>query len=293
MPALVPELVNAAIDASTLPDDLLRRALVVARRLALPELVDWISSELNGYHSEDLPDYRRVRGQLMAENPIHGPVPFFAPPDMTNMLSDFKLRQSVPELIQLTQSENPICSHFPPNVEHTIMEMMYEANGVAMRPMLRFSKVQIQGVIGKVRSRVLEWALDLEAKGVLGEGMTFTQQEKQTVQQQHYHFGDVNGSQIQIDSNGSNQSQTHANGDMAVLSALIELLSKAIQQGGVESEIREELQAELATLQAQASSPKPKWPIIKATARSIKAVLENAAGSVLAAKALPYLTALL
>ena len=69
-----------------------------------------------------------------------------------------------------------------------------------MRPALRFSTVQVKGVIEKVRSRVLEWALDLEAKGVLGEGMTFTSSEKQTVQQQHYHFGDVSGSQIQIGS---------------------------------------------------------------------------------------------
>lgn len=76
MPALVPELVNAAIDASVSPGDLLRRALVVARRLAVPELVDWISSELNGYYSGEVPDYRRVQGQLMAENPIHGPIPF-------------------------------------------------------------------------------------------------------------------------------------------------------------------------------------------------------------------------
>ena len=293
MPALVPELVNAAIDASVSPGDLLRRALVVARRLAVPELVDWISSELNGYYSGEVPDYRRVQGQLMAKKPIHGPITFFAPPDMAERLSDFAVRQSVPELMQLAQSTTGIYSHFPANIEHTLMQMMREANGVTMRPALRFSTVQVQGVIEKVRSRVLEWALDLEAKGVLGEGMTFTQQEKQTVQQQHYHFGDVSGSQIQIGSNSSNQTQTQTGGDMAALSALIELLRDAIQQGRIEAEVRDELQAELATLQAQAASPKPKWAVIKATAESIKAVLENAAGSVLAAQALPYLTALL
>ena len=292
MSALVPELVNAGIDASVSPGDLLRRALVVARRLAIPELVDWISSELNGYYSGDVPDYRRVQGQLVAENPINGPIPFFAPPDMTELLSDFEVRQSVPELMQLAQSKTEIYSHFPAQIEHTLMQMMRKENGVTMRPALRFSTVQVQGVIEKVRSRVLEWALDLEAKGVLGEGMTFTQQEKQTVQQ-HYHFGDVSGSQIQIGSNSSNQTQTQTGGDMAALSALIELLRDAIQQGRIEAEVRDELQAELATLQAQAASPKPKWAIIKATAGSIKAVLENAAGGVLAAQALPYLTALL
>ncbi|UXZ55369.1 hypothetical protein LOS15_04860 [Halomonas sp. 7T] len=291
MPALVPELVNAAIDTSVSSSDLLRRALVVARRLAVPELVDWISSELNGYYSEEVPDYRRVRGQLMAENPINGPIPFFASPEMAELLTDFKVRQPVPELMQLMQSTTGIYSHFPADIEQALMQMMRKTNGMAMRPVLRFSSVQVQGVIENVRNRVLEWALDLETKGVLGEGMTFTQQEKETVQQQHYHFGDVSGSQIQIGSNSTNQTQT--DGDMAALSALIELLREAIQQGRMEADLREELQAELATLQAQAASPKPKWAIIKATAGSIKAVLESASGGVLAIQAQTYLKTLL
>ncbi len=296
MPALVPELVHAAMEPSTSPSDVLRQALVVARRLAVPELTDWISRELNGYDSDEvLPDYRRVQGQLMVEHPIRGAISFFLPPDIAAPLSDFEMRQSVPELMQLAQSTTNVCyRYFPLEVEHMLMQQMRKGNGVAMRPVLMIHVVQIQGgVIEKVKTRVLEWALDLEAKGVLGEDMTFTPQEKQTVQEQHYHFGDVSGSQIQIGSNGSNQTQTQTGGDTAALSALIDVLREVIQQGSLEVEAREELQAELATLQAQAASPKPKRAIIKATAGSIKAVLENAAGGVLSAKALPYLTALL
>lgn len=282
------------MEPSTSPSDLLRQALVVARRLAVPELTDWISRELNGYDSDEVPDYRRIKGQLMAENPRRGPIPFFVPPDIAAPLSDFEMRQSVPELMQLVQSTNNVCCYyFPFEVEHMLMQQMRKGNGVAMRPVLMIHVVQIQGVIEKVKTRVLEWALDLEAKGVLGEGMTFTPQEKQTVQEQHYHFGDVSGSQIQIGSNGSNQTQTQTGGDTAALSALIDVLREVIQQGSLEVEAREELQAELVTLQAQAASPKPKRAIIKATAGSIKAVLENAAGGVLSAKVLPYLTALL
>ena len=40
MPALVPELVDMASTPAVSTADLLRRALVVARRLAAPELVD-------------------------------------------------------------------------------------------------------------------------------------------------------------------------------------------------------------------------------------------------------------
>ena len=62
MPAIVPELINMATDSSVSTTDLLRKALVVARRLAVPELVDWISGELNGYKEGNLPDYRVLRG---------------------------------------------------------------------------------------------------------------------------------------------------------------------------------------------------------------------------------------
>ena len=71
---------NAAIDTSVSPSDFLRRALVVARRLDVSELVGWISGELNGYSTKDVPDYRQVRGDLMAMNPTHGPIPFLRRP---------------------------------------------------------------------------------------------------------------------------------------------------------------------------------------------------------------------
>lgn len=293
MTALVPELVNAAIDTSISLGDLLRRALVVARRLAIPELVEWLNSELNGYDSESVPAYRRIQGQLMAENPFHGPIPFFPSPDIVELLSDFEVRQSAFELIKLAQNTTSVFSHFPPNVEHTLMKMMQESNGITMRPVLKFSPVQVQGVIEKVRSQVLDFALDLESKGVLGEGMSFSQEEKQIVQQQHYHFQDVNGSQIQIGSERANQTMTQTNGDMSAVLALIDLLHDSIEREHIAEDARNELQAELATLQAQAASPKPKWPIIKATVSSIKAILENTAGGMLATQLLPYLNAIL
>ncbi|MDH0343425.1 hypothetical protein [Chromobacterium haemolyticum] len=81
--------------------------------------------------------------------------------------------------------------------------------------------------------------------------------------------------------------------DNEALTALIDVMRSALERGEVLGETADELKAELTTLQAQASSPKPKWQVIKATAGSIKAVLENAAGSMLATQALPYLLHLL
>lgn len=295
MPALVPELVNMASDPTVCTGNLLRRALVVAKRLGVGELVEWINSELTGYKAAEVPEYRKIRGQLVAKNPYNGTIPMFVSPDMAEKLATFFIRQSIPELLHLKESKHGIYSHFPPDVEQALMQMMHETSGVTMRPALKFSTVQIEGVIETVRSRILDWALDLEGRGIVGEGLSFTLEEKQAVQEQHYHFGDVSGSQIQIGSGGSNQIQTStaAGADIDALKELIDALGEALNRSPVPSGIADELRAELATLNAQAASPKPKWDIIKATVRSIISVAEGAAGNLLAELSKPQVQALL
>lgn len=114
------------------------------------------------------------------------------------------------------------------------------------------------------------------------------------MQEQHYHFGNVSGSQIQISSTGSTQTQVNTTGtDLGALRGLVEALSTALDRCTVQGEAADELRAELATLKAQAASPKPKWEIIKATARSIKTVAEGAAGNILGELATPHVATLL
>ncbi|WP_180126075.1 hypothetical protein [Rhodoferax sp. BLA1] len=294
MPALVPELVDMASSPAVSTANLLRRALVVARRLAVPELVCWINSELNGYDGE-VPDYRVISGHLFAEDLYRKSVPFMVPPEIADMLTNMKLYESIPELIQFSQSGQMLRRYFPPDGEQLLMCMMQEGSGYATRPFLKFSCIQVTGVIERVRSRILDWALDLEGRGIIGEGMSFTQQEKQAVQEQHFHFVNVSGSQIQISSNGSTQTQANptTGTDLDALRGLIEALGAALDRGAVQGDVADELRAELATLKAQATSPKPKWEIIKATALSIKTVAEGAAGSILGELAKPHVQTLL
>lgn len=293
MPALVPELVNMASDPAVSASDLLRRALVVARRLDVPELVDWITSELNGYKDE-VPAYRIIYGELVAFNDARGQnIPCSVGDDRTSeKLRRHPERQSVSVLEGMIDSPQPqLIRGFSPSMEQRLMESMPFP---PMIPRLLFTKPQVQGILDCVRNGVLEWALDLEGRGVLGEGMTFTQQEKQTVQEQHYHFGNVSGSQIQISSNGSTQTQANTTGtDLEALRGLVEALGTALDRGTVQGDAADELRAELATLKAQAASPKPKWEIIKATARTIKTVAEGAAGNILGELAKPHVATLL
>lgn len=86
---------------------------------------------------------------------------------------------------------------------------------------------------------------------------------------------------------------SNANGENEVLKNLVEALSLALERSSMQGELAEELRAEVATLKAQASSPKPKWEVINSTGRTIKTVLEGAAGNLLAELAKPYVLPIL
>ncbi len=118
--------------------------------------------------------------------------------------------------------------------------------------------------------------------------------EKQIVQGQHYHFGNINGSQIQIGSNASTQTQAKTSvNDLEALNGLIDALGTALERVTAPTDTLAELRAELATLKAQASSPRPKWEVIKAAAKSIKTAAEGAAGNILGELAKPHVATLL
>ncbi len=292
MPALVPELVNMASDPAVPTDDLMRRALVVAKRLNVGELVEWIDAELNGYKvDQEIPEYRTVRGLLRATDLFSGrSIPLEVnSAKLARTLSTMPLRQSVTELEHLAASPSGVKI----NYGHEWHQALTEHVGNDLSPYVSVSSAQLRAVISSTRNRILDWALDLEGRGIIGEGMSFTPQEKQAVQEQHYHFGNVSGSQIQIGSNGSTQSQanTTAGTDLEALKGLVQALGATLADA--KGDTADELRAELATLKAQADSPKPKWGIIKATARSIKTVAEGAAGGLIAGLTQQHMATLL
>jgi hypothetical protein len=201
-------------------------------------------------------------------------------PAMNAMFSQRPIFISIPELERLVAEGGSVLLFFPPKLEATLRSGMSPQT----RPAVEAQVTQLFGLIEQVRSRILQWALDLESKGVLGEGLSFTIEERNIVAAQHYHFGNVTGSQIQIGSNGSSQEMVQGNPSEA-LNSLIVLLQETLQRQEVQGSSAAELAAELKTLEAQAESPRPKASIIKETALSIQRVLEGAAGNVLATAA--------
>lgn len=91
--------------------------------------------------------------------------------------------------------------------------------------------------------------------------------------------GQMIGSTIQQGSIGSHQAVNIGSEDLEHLRAFIEQLSHSLDEFKLEMDSRNELNAEVATVKAQLSSPKPKASILREGLRSIERILEGAVAS--------------
>lgn len=72
MSSLVLELQSEVLDPSISVLNLLRKTFLVASKLNVPELKQWVNLELKGYTKyEQLPKYRFINGELKAHNPYY------------------------------------------------------------------------------------------------------------------------------------------------------------------------------------------------------------------------------
>lgn len=297
MTGLVHELQRDALDPKVSVSDLLRKALVVSRKLSIPDIQEWLSYELNGYPPNDdvIPDYREVRGSPKVWNPYHGWQPIiFQDNETADIISTKKNSQAIGELDDLVSREESrqFQMEFPNEIHNALISMM----DVPMQPTLMIPRTAIIGILDAVRNKVLDWALELESNGVIGEGMSFTEKEKQAAHSVTYqvtnNIGSMTNSQLQQDSPNSSQSLS-VNDDLSQVARFIETLKGQLEGLQLEQNQKEELNAEVVTIESQLSSPKPKPVIVKESLKSIRSVLEGVTGSLIASGLVAQLTALL
>jgi AbiTii len=279
MPPVILQLQQDALDRAVPASDLLRKALVVAKKLGLAEFEQWVTSELGGYKGSEVPAYREVTGQIRGWNPYRGWIPLvFEDTDFGEKMSRRKTHQAVPEMEHLLASGNSTLQMpFPQSVQSNLSRNGF---GFETQVTLMISSGSLVGIVETVRTIVLNWALKLESEGILGEGLSFTTQEKsvakQTPQVVTNFFGTVNSPQIQQANETAVQIQTTM--DVAQIKKLADRIAGALPQLQLSPDHEAEVKAELATIEAQVGSPKPKRGVITESLRSLRTVLEGAAG---------------
>ncbi|WP_202708324.1 hypothetical protein [Sporosalibacterium faouarense] len=186
MNSIIIDLQREALDSSQSVTELLRKAYVVARKLKVKELKDWIDSELNGHKCkyEDIPEYRNVNGETKGWNPYRGWIPLLIDDTkISSLLSSRKLPDPITNLEALINSDfDRLTVTFNAEIRRQLSEWTQFDTDYKML----FSKTQVQSIIESVRNIVLEWALKLEEEGILGEDMSFSEDEKSKAKDMNY-----------------------------------------------------------------------------------------------------------
>ena len=212
MNGIVIQLQEEALNKDTDILTLLRKAYLIARKLKLKEFEKWIKSEQNGYNTdlEDVPSYRRVRGEIKAWNPYNGWIPVIFEKDIG--IEEHYVHDSIANLVSVySDSKNNTC------VVNFVADMNAFLNKSSTAPFqtkycLQISKNAIFNIFEQVKNRILDWAITLEENGIVGEGPSFTEEEQKKALQNpsivnytNNFYSSVDNSQIQQDSKGSTQ----------------------------------------------------------------------------------------
>jgi hypothetical protein len=179
-PSLVDELVHLAQDENTSLLELLRRTRVIAAKLKIPELEAWVKKETAGYTGPraEIPNYRRIPCELKAINVARGWIPVILGDqgEVAEHFATFFMAQSVAEIDALLKSGNGTAMSSVDPEEHAMLATLLPQLGRTQVARV-FGKASLNGVLEAIRDRVLEAALELDAKGVSGEGLSFTAEE--------------------------------------------------------------------------------------------------------------------
>lgn len=208
MESLVLELQRDVLDRSIHITDLLRKALLVSRKLKISDIEEWLSDELNGYNGKSVPSYRTLTGELKGFNPYRGWIPMMLGDDINDMISVTPIHDSVSQIIDLVERSDggSVMIKFPQDMSMTIMRMI----GRDIEPALHIPVHQLVRIVDVTKTKILDFALDLETRGILGEGIRFSKAEEQLAQSITYHTINIermDNSQIQQASDGSSQSR--------------------------------------------------------------------------------------
>jgi hypothetical protein len=284
--SIVLELQREALKPDATAAALLRTAKVIASKLNLPDAVTWIDRELDGYPNvlvKDLPDYRRLHGRPQAWNPYHGWQAINAQDAKTlEFISFAPIGQAIGAIEHsLNEDRGGATFTFPysPELKIKVQNSINWHTDVH----ILLDVTQLRNIVDQVKNLVLNWTIELEKAGILGEEMTFSSEERKEAPKANQSFfiqnvgvlGDVAG-QASV----HNQQTASANLDISKIKDLI------TQAAGVSAALpeatRSELQPVLSNIQTEVAQPEPNHGKLSEMLTSARKIAESASGSLAA-----------
>jgi len=293
MSGLINEIQKACLNDAVQVGSLLRQVKLAASKLNLGSLENWVDSELNGYDGE-LPTYRIMHGQPAAWNPYHGWIPVQTNGDlMTEVLTKAKVGQSIGGLRDLIENGDSGLFHFP--VPPEIVNIINESMSVGTPKMVvQIPRGGIIGILETVRNKVLDWAIEMERNGVIGEGFSFGPSEVENAKgaMTTYNIG-------RIGSFSGNLGTGNSSGDISLTSTNVTKINETMHKlreaapNLVEAGASASLPDIIDAVIAETDRSRPDVGTLKSLTEDVRTALVGAAGSLTAEGALTLVGGLL
>lgn len=238
MSSLILDLQRFLLDPESDIQNLLRKAHAVAYKLGIAESNKWLQFELNGYDGvpdSEVPEYRKLHGRMQVKNPMRGWIPFqFNDEKFEKALCGRILTSPISELISLCRQngDGTIGFYLPDELSNKLCQLT--DSPIPMQCAVHLGKHQVETVIDRVRNRLLEWTLELEKQGIMGEGLMFSVEETAAAKSLPQPIVNYYGNVVQ----GDVSSSQLISGNRNVVEYNYKSISDAI------SEIREKLENE-------------------------------------------------
>jgi hypothetical protein len=148
---------------------------------------------------------------------------------------------------------------------------------------IRLSKVHIIGIFDAVRNLTLDWSLQLEQAGVLGENMSFTLTEKRGAHSVSQQFFIQNAGVIgNVSDNATVTNHQQVTGSLSV-SGIRELVQQARSAlGALPPETSSRVAPLLAEIDEEAAKSAPSHGKLRTALASVRTICEGAAGNLIA-----------
>ncbi|WP_157973311.1 hypothetical protein, partial [Blastomonas sp. UPD001] len=177
MSGLVEEIQAKVLDRNVSATELRRMVKLAATKLQLDDAADWVDHELHGYPADvEVPTYRKTKGQVKSHHTHWGVRSVGGDPDMLDKLSRQEIREPIGQVETLAgDGTNEVIARLP---EWLIARVNQWNGGTAQDYNVHISSAVFLNITHQVRNLILDWAVALERKGILGTGISFTVEEK-------------------------------------------------------------------------------------------------------------------
>lgn len=257
----------------------LRKAYVPAVKLNLYDLKEWLDKETQGYDFNDkFPQYRKIYGCCKAFNPLYGwTVVNFHSKEAEQELSILPFGKTIFEIEDMLDKTSYTEFHVQLTTDLIAKYGITGCNSLVSV----FPRRKLANIINGAKSFLMAYIAKLDDVGIIGKDSEFTMEEKNKAQTVVNQTINVSGGNFmnQVATINSKQIQNNSL-DMKQVKELYEFLSEDLNKIGLDNEKISLCETELQIIKNELEKDIQNPSIIQQSLKSIKNIIENAAGSV-------------